>query len=88
MGRHLRESKNNSAWVGSCPFDKGNFVVPESTAVDSRQFESSIKLSKGSAVLEDLLPRVEEHSTVKITADASTFVGEFMWIKILLLRYN
>ncbi|WP_155806772.1 hypothetical protein [Bartonella vinsonii] len=52
-----------------------SFMIPESTAIYSRQFESSIKLSQGSTVLGDLLLKAEGNSTVKITADASTLIG-------------
>ncbi|EJF75945.1 hypothetical protein MCO_01716 [Bartonella sp. DB5-6] len=50
-------------------------MVPESAAIYSRQFESSIKLSRDSTVFGDLLLKAEENSTVKITVDASTLIG-------------
>ncbi|WP_246668542.1 hypothetical protein [Bartonella refiksaydamii] len=50
-------------------------MVPESAAIYSRQFESSIKLSRDSTAFGDLLLKAEENSTVKITVDASTLIG-------------
>ncbi len=50
-------------------------MAPESTAVYSRQFESSIKLLQNSKVSGDSLLKAVEGSNVKIEADASTLVG-------------
>ncbi|OPB34893.1 autotransporter outer membrane beta-barrel domain-containing protein [Bartonella taylorii] len=60
---------------GAVHLTKASFMVPESTAIYSRQFKSSIELSQGSTVFGDLLLRAEENSIVKIRADASTLIG-------------
>ncbi len=60
---------------GAVQLTQTTFVAPESTAIYSRQFESSVKLSQHSTVSGDSFLKAVEHSNVKIEADASTLVG-------------
>ncbi|WP_273788240.1 autotransporter outer membrane beta-barrel domain-containing protein [Bartonella grahamii] len=60
---------------GSVHLTKTTVMAPESTAIYSRQFETSVKLSQYSKISGDSLLKAVEHSNVKIEADASTLVG-------------
>lgn len=60
---------------GAVYLTKTTVMTPESTAIYSREFESSVKLSQHSTVSGDSLLKAVEHSNVKIEADASTLVG-------------
>ncbi|WP_273723975.1 autotransporter outer membrane beta-barrel domain-containing protein [Bartonella sp. AU18XJBT] len=71
----LNDKKTIIPGKGAVHLTKTTFMAPESTAIYSRQFESSIKLLQNSKVSGDLLLKAVEHSNVKIEADASTLVG-------------
>ncbi|WP_375669060.1 autotransporter outer membrane beta-barrel domain-containing protein [Bartonella sp. MR168JLCBS] len=60
---------------GSVHLTKTTVMALESTAIYSRQFETSVKLSQYSKISGDSLLKAVEHSNVKIEADASTLVG-------------
>ncbi|WP_375642320.1 MULTISPECIES: autotransporter outer membrane beta-barrel domain-containing protein [unclassified Bartonella] len=71
----LNDKKTIIPGKGAVHLTKTTFMAPESTAIYSRQFESSIKLLQNSKVSGDLLLKAVERSNVKIEADASTLVG-------------
>lgn len=60
---------------GAVHLTKTTVMAPESTAIYSRKFESSVKLLQHSTVAGDSLLKAVENSNVKIEADASTLVG-------------
>ncbi|WP_246350142.1 autotransporter outer membrane beta-barrel domain-containing protein, partial [Bartonella fuyuanensis] len=71
----LNETKTIIPGKGTVHLTKTSFMVPESIAIYSRQFESFVKLSQHSKISGDSLLKAVEHSNVKIEADASTLVG-------------
>ncbi|WP_144754440.1 autotransporter outer membrane beta-barrel domain-containing protein [Bartonella saheliensis] len=60
---------------GAVQLTQTTFMAPESTALYSREFESSVKLLQHSKVSGDSLLKAVEHSNIKIKADASTLQG-------------
>ncbi|WP_375614763.1 autotransporter outer membrane beta-barrel domain-containing protein [Bartonella sp. AC535YNZD] len=71
----LNDKKTIIPGKGTVHLTKTTFMAPESTAIYSREFESSVKLSQHSKISGDSLLKAVERSTVKIEADASTLVG-------------
>ncbi|WP_375639299.1 autotransporter outer membrane beta-barrel domain-containing protein [Bartonella sp. MF74HXZ] len=71
----LNDQKTIIPGKGSVHLTKTTVMAPESTAIYSRQFETSVKLSQHSKISGDSLLKAVEHSNVKIEADASTLVG-------------
>ncbi|WP_330167976.1 autotransporter outer membrane beta-barrel domain-containing protein [Bartonella grahamii] len=71
----LNDKKTIIPGKGTVHLTKTTVMAPESTAIYSRQFETSVKLSQYSKISGDLLLKAVEHSNVKIEADASTLVG-------------
>ncbi|WP_026500772.1 autotransporter outer membrane beta-barrel domain-containing protein [Bartonella grahamii] len=71
----LNDKKTIIPGKGSVHLTKTTVMAPESTAIYSRQFETSVKLSQHSKISGDSLLKAVEHSNVKIEADASTLVG-------------
>nr|WP_254473902.1 hypothetical protein [Bartonella sp. B1098] len=60
---------------GAVQLIQTTFIAPDSTAVYSREFESSVKLLQNSKVSGDSLLKAVENSNIKIEADASTLQG-------------
>ncbi|WP_375692882.1 autotransporter outer membrane beta-barrel domain-containing protein [Bartonella sp. AP213QHHD] len=71
----LNDKKTIIPGKGTVHVTKTTFMAPESTAIYSREFESSVKLSQHSKISGDSLLKAVERSNVKIEADASTLVG-------------
>ncbi|WP_375706963.1 autotransporter outer membrane beta-barrel domain-containing protein [Bartonella sp. AA126HLJHH] len=71
----LNDKKTIIPGKGTVYVTKTTFMAPESTAIYSREFESSVKLSQHSKISGDSLLKAVERSNVKIEADASTLVG-------------
>ncbi|WP_375616341.1 autotransporter outer membrane beta-barrel domain-containing protein [Bartonella sp. AP58NXGY] len=71
----LNDKKTIIPGKGAVQLTQTTFMAPESTAIYSRQFESSVKLLQNSTVSGDSLLNAVERSNVKIEADASTLVG-------------
>ncbi|WP_375660933.1 autotransporter outer membrane beta-barrel domain-containing protein [Bartonella sp. CL71SXKL] len=71
----LNDKKTIMPGKGTVYLTKTTVMAPESTAIYSREFESSVKLLQNSTVSGDSLLKAVEHSNVKIEADASTLVG-------------
>ncbi|WP_375608577.1 MULTISPECIES: autotransporter outer membrane beta-barrel domain-containing protein [unclassified Bartonella] len=71
----LNDKKTIIPGKGAVQLTQTTFMAPESTAIYSRQFESSVKLLQNSTVSGDSLLKAVERSNVKIEADASTLVG-------------
>ncbi|MGF7158307.1 hypothetical protein GGR09_001693, partial [Bartonella heixiaziensis] len=69
------KSKKTSPPQARVDLTKTVFAVPNSVALYSTKFYSTIKFSQDSKISGDLLLRAEENSTVKIIADASTLIG-------------
>ncbi|WP_273719117.1 MULTISPECIES: autotransporter outer membrane beta-barrel domain-containing protein [Bartonella] len=71
----LDDKKTVIPGKGAVHLTQTTFIAPESTAIYSRQFESSVKLLQNSKVSGDSLLNAVERSNIKIEADASTLVG-------------
>ncbi|WP_375623934.1 autotransporter outer membrane beta-barrel domain-containing protein [Bartonella sp. TT119HLJHH] len=71
----LNDKKTIIPGKGTVYLTKTTFMAPESTAIYSREFESSVKLLQNSTVSGDSLLKAVERSNVKIEADASSLVG-------------
>ncbi|WP_375655346.1 autotransporter outer membrane beta-barrel domain-containing protein [Bartonella sp. AA83SXKL] len=71
----LNDKKTIIPGKGTVHLTKTTFMAPESTAIYSREFESSVKLLQNSKISGDSLLKAVERSNVKIEADASTLVG-------------
>lgn len=71
----LNDKKTIIPGKGAVQLTKTTFMAPESTALYSREFESSVKLLQNSKVSGDSLLKAVEHSNIKIEADASTLQG-------------
>lgn len=71
----LNDKKTIIPGKGSVQLTQTTFIAPESTAIYSREFESSVKLLQNSKVSGDLLLKAVENSNIKIEADASTLQG-------------
>ncbi|WP_210234973.1 autotransporter outer membrane beta-barrel domain-containing protein [Bartonella mastomydis] len=71
----LNDKKTIIPGKGSVQLTQTTFIAPESTAIYSREFESSVKLLQNSKVSGDSLLKAVEHSNIKIEADASTLQG-------------
>ncbi|EJF84954.1 hypothetical protein MCY_01403, partial [Bartonella rattimassiliensis 15908] len=69
------ETKTIIPGKGAIHLTKTTFTVPESTAIYSHEFESSVKLSQHSTLSGDSLLKAVEHSNVKIEANTSILVG-------------
>lgn len=71
----LNDKKTIIPGKGAVQLTKTTFMAPESTALYSREFESSVKLLQNSKVSGDSLLKAVEHSNIKIEADASILQG-------------
>lgn len=71
----LNDKKTIIPGKGVVQLTKTTFMAPESTALYSREFESSVKLLQNSKVSGDSLLKAVEHSNIKIEADASILQG-------------
>ncbi|WP_175869014.1 hypothetical protein [Bartonella gabonensis] len=71
----LNDKKTIIPRKGAVQLIQTTFMVPESTALYSREFESFVKLLHHSKVSGDSLLKAVEHSNLSIEADASTLVG-------------
>ncbi|WP_273758646.1 autotransporter outer membrane beta-barrel domain-containing protein [Bartonella sp. AU55XJBT] len=71
----LDDKKTIIPGKGTVHLTQTTFMAPESMAIYSREFESSVKLLQNSKVSGDSLLKAIEHSNIKIEADASTLQG-------------
>ncbi|WP_273789422.1 autotransporter outer membrane beta-barrel domain-containing protein [Bartonella sp. ML70XJBT] len=71
----LNDKKTIIPGKGAVQLTQTTFMAPESTALYSHEFESSVKLLQNSKVSGDSLLKAVEHSNIKIEADASTLQG-------------
>ncbi|MET3590431.1 hypothetical protein ABID23_001541, partial [Bartonella silvatica] len=71
------EEKNITTITGNytVDLDKTSFIVPNSTAIYSSKFYSSVNLTKGTELSGDLLLRADDKASLKIFADNSTLSG-------------